>query len=123
MSAVTPWRPYRVHAVDADDRRTPLEAHGVVVELGGGKEVWIDFAPHPAWAGELVMMTPSPENGVAFWTAGKSDTFEVAAGASNVLHVRVTRRISRKKKVANAAKPSKVKAAAKPSAQPRSRKR
>ena len=51
------------------------------------------------------MMTPSPANGAAFLRAGKHDDFEVTFGASNVLHVRVKRRLRKKARVEKTATP------------------
>jgi hypothetical protein len=86
--------PYRAYALDADGTRTPLEAHGLVVELRPGIEVEIDFAPHPSFAGRLTMYTPPTTQMRQVQEQGILDDFTVVFGAQNVLHVWVERRVT-----------------------------
>jgi hypothetical protein len=85
-------QPYKAYALAADGTRPPLDAHGIVVELRPGIEVEIDFAPHPAFAGQLTMLTPPPPEMERAQKRGLFDNFAVFFGGANVLHVWVERR-------------------------------
>ena len=84
--------PYKVYALGADGSRSSLQAHGIVVELRPGIEVEVEFAPHPNFAGHLVLTTPATPRMEAEYRAGNIDDFSVIFGAANVLHVLVERR-------------------------------
>ncbi len=88
--------PYRCFSLSSSGVRTPLEAHGVVVQLAPGIEVQIDLAPHPAFEGQLCLVTPSFRNMKRRYGEGKVDDFAVMFGAANVLHVWVNRRNKRR---------------------------
>jgi hypothetical protein len=85
--------PYSVYAILPDGKRRRVRAVGVVVELRAGIEVEIDLAPHPRFAGQLILMTPPEARMERVYDEGKLDDFAVAFGASNVLHVLVERRV------------------------------
>ena len=85
--------PYRAFALGPDGTRQPLAAHAVIVEVRPGIEIEINFAPHPNFAGRLVMLTPRRSRMRRLQEAGKMDDFAVVFGGSNVLHVLVERRI------------------------------
>lgn len=85
--------PYRVFALDANGHKRPLEAHGVVIEIRPGVEVEVDFAPHPNFAGQLVLFTPAIARMERLQRNGVLDDFVVVFGGSNVLHVAVERRV------------------------------
>jgi hypothetical protein len=86
--------PYKAYALDADGKRRPLRAHGIVVELRPGIEVEIDFAPHPNFEGQLCMLTPPPPEMERTQAKGILDDFAVGFGGGNVLHVWVQRRVT-----------------------------
>jgi hypothetical protein len=86
--------PYKAYALDAEGKRRPLRAHGIVVELRPGIEVEIDFAPHLGFAGQLCMLTPPPREMERTQAKGILDDFAVGFGGANVLHVWVERRIT-----------------------------
>jgi hypothetical protein len=86
--------PYKAYALDADGKRTPIRAHGIVVELRPGIEVQIDFAQHPNFAGQLCMLTPPPHEMERTQAKGILDDFAVGFGGANVLHVWVERRVT-----------------------------
>lgn len=89
---------HKVFALNANGKRTPLDAHGVIIELRPGIEVEIDFAPHPNFSGRLLMRTPPTRRMRTVYEAGWLDDFAVIFGATNVLHVFVERRPRTKKK-------------------------
>lgn len=90
--------PYKAYSLDAQGRRTPLEAHGVVIELRPGIEVEINLAPHPNFLGRLPMTTPPMAEMERLYNEGHVDDFAVVFGASNVLHVLVERRTASRAK-------------------------
>lgn len=78
--------PYRLHLVAADGTRTPAATHGVVIELGPGREVELDLAPHPHHATGLpITACPAEERDIA-------SALVVRLGAANVIHLPVERR-------------------------------
>lgn len=84
--------PYKVFALRTNGAREPLDAQAIIVELQPGIEVEIDFAPHPNFAGQLIVFTPPTRDMERLCKEGKVDSFAVVFGAENVLHVRVERR-------------------------------
>jgi hypothetical protein len=85
--------PYKAYALGANGARQPLDAHGIVIELRPGIEVEMELAPHPGFAGHLILFTPPRSRMKRLYDAGKVDDFAVVFGGSNVLHVLVERRI------------------------------
>ena len=85
--------PYKAYALGANGARRPIDAHGIVIELRPGIEVEMDLAPHPGFAGHLILSTPPRPRMKRLYDAGKVDDFAVVFGGSNVLHVLVERRI------------------------------
>jgi hypothetical protein len=90
--------PYKAYALQADGSREPIGARSVVVEIGPDVEIEIELAPHPRFAGHLVLYTPATSRMKRAYRSGKVDDFAVVFGASNVLHVVVERRRLTKKK-------------------------
>ena len=84
--------PYRVFELRHDGSRRRLALRDIVVELAPGVEIELNFAPHPNFAGKLVMYTPARANMKAAYDAGVVDDFAVVFGATNVLHVSVEQR-------------------------------
>ena len=88
--------PYKVFAVRKHGKRELVDADTLVVELQPGIHIEIDLAPHPNFAGQLVMFTPPTRRMRALYNQGKTDSFAISFGAENVLHVRVERRIRKR---------------------------
>src|SRR5262249_33740418 len=79
--------PYKAYLLSADGSRTPVTAHGIVIELGPDLEVELDLAPHPNHAGGLAITT-GPERTLADREkSGFSSSLLVRPGACNVIHV------------------------------------
>ena len=95
--------PYRVFVLRPNGGRQPLDAQSIIVELQPGIEVEIDLAPHPNFAGNLIISTPPTQHMKRLYEAGKVDSFAVVFGAANVLHVKVERRIRARKAAARGA--------------------
>jgi hypothetical protein len=93
--------PYRAYSLDARGNRTPLEAHGVVIELRPGIEIEVNLAPHPNFRGRLPVHTPPMAEMERLYDEGLVDDFAVVFGASNVLHVMVERRAASRAKGKN----------------------
>jgi len=84
--------PYKAFVLDSTGARVPLVGTAIVIELSPGVEVELNLAPHPAFAGRLVLMTPAFADMARLQGEGRRDDFAVTFGASNVLHVMVKRR-------------------------------
>ncbi len=83
--------PYKAYLVAADGTRTPVDAHGIVIEFGPNLELELDLAPHPNHAGGLPIHA-GPERTLAeLESSGFSSSLVVRPGASNVIHVFVER--------------------------------
>ena len=98
MKAQPTAPPYKLFVLGKNGKREPLEARALIVELEPGIEVEICLAPHPGFAGDIVMFTPPTRRMETLYKQGKVDSFETNFGAENVLHVRVVRRIRSNKK-------------------------
>jgi hypothetical protein len=83
---------YAAYVVGLDGRRHRVTGQSIVVELQPGIEVEMDLAPHPNFAGQLVLFTPPAQRAQSLYQQGVVDDFAVVFGASNVLHVLVERR-------------------------------
>jgi hypothetical protein len=90
--------PHKLFAVGARGGRKRIHASTLIVELRPGVEVEIDLAPHPGFAGHLVLLTPPATRTTRLFDAGVVDDFAVLFGATNVLHVLVERRVRAVKK-------------------------
>jgi hypothetical protein len=83
--------PYKAYLVAPDGTKTPVVAHGIVIELGPNLELELDLAPHPNHAGGLPIRA-GPERTLAeLENSGFSSSLVVRPGASNVIHVLVER--------------------------------
>jgi len=80
--------PYKVFEVLKGGARRRLDVRDIVVEVRPGVEIEINFAPHPNFAGHLVLYTPPCRRMRKVFDAGIVDDFAVFFGATNVLHVR-----------------------------------
>jgi hypothetical protein len=89
--------PYTAYAVGPRGARKRIRAQSIVVELGEGAAVEINLAPHPNFAGELVLVTPPYRVMKRTYDAGIADDFKVWSGGANVLHVGVKRRPLKRK--------------------------
>jgi hypothetical protein len=88
---------YKVFSLQRNGARRLLDPHeAIIIELQPGIEVEVNLAPHPNFAGDLVMYTPPTRQMKRLYEAGKVDSFAVVFGAENVLHVKVERRIRRR---------------------------
>jgi hypothetical protein len=94
MKAYPTVPPYKVFVLGKNGKREPLEARALVVELQPGIEVELNLAPHPGFAGDLILLTPPTRRMQTLYKQGKVDSFETSFGGENVLHVRVVRRIA-----------------------------
>jgi len=88
--------PYKVFEVLKGGARRRLDVRDIVVEVRPGVEIEINFAPHPNFAGHLVLYTPPCRRMRKVFDAGIVDDFAVFFGATNVLHVLVDRRVRAK---------------------------
>ncbi len=83
--------PYRTRLVSADGTETPVDAHGIIIELGPGLELDLDLAPHPNHAGGLVICAGPSLSLAELEKGGLYSSLAVRPGASNVIHVFVER--------------------------------
>lgn len=84
--------PYRCLRVRGNGQMEPLDdVSGLVVELPEGTSTQVNLAPHPAFDGHLIVVTPPFDLMESVYDGGYVDSFEVFFGGGNVLHIKVVR--------------------------------
>ena len=85
--------PHKMYVLPANGRRERIKARQLIIELGKGIEIEVDLAPHPNFAGQLVLFAAPTAQMEQLYDEGTVDDFNVAFGGPNVLHVFVNRRL------------------------------
>src|SRR5262245_35940695 len=84
--------PYRAYLVSADGKKTPVHAHGIVIELGQDLELELDLAPHPNQPVGCLAVCAGPERTLAdFERSGHCSSLVIRPAAGNTIHLFVER--------------------------------
>ena len=83
--------PYKVYVLRSNGVKERIDAQDIIVELRPGVEVQLNLAPHPAFAGQLTIVTPPYRRMKRLYDAGHVDSIASYFGGANVLHIAVER--------------------------------